>query len=158
MRSIEYMHLSRNQIDLIHPFAFRDLPNLKTLDLSRNHLDSWEFIENVGSLKILNLANNHFKHINLIFLQNIEQAILLENPWNCTWLIKAMAENHQMENIIFGLEYNEIIPEDAMQQIAEEIECKVYHTNETILKRIVFVQASGSEGCLNKAEKKVSVH
>ncbi|CAB1318757.1 unnamed protein product [Coregonus sp. 'balchen'] len=63
---LKYLDLSRNKIYLHHEHAFSELTELEVLDLSHNNHyfvvaglnHSLEFMENLGSLKVLNLSWN----------------------------------------------------------------------------------------------------
>lgn len=141
MRSIEIIHLSRNVINTIQPFTFANLSNLRSLDLSNNRLQSDVFLEKIATLRIINLAHNDFEHLNVKLLNNFKIAVLLNNQWNCSWLIKTMTEQFSSSNIIFGLKINNEFVEDIENPTAEEIECKDFRDslNDPVTRRLVFI-------------------
>lgn len=160
MTSIEIIHLSRNAIKTIQPFTFANLSNLRSLDLSNNRLQSDTFLENIATLRIINLAHNDFEHLNMKILHNFGIAVLLNNQWNCSWLIKTMTEQYSLSNTIFGLKINNDFIEDIESQTAEEIECKDFRDsfNNPVTRRLVFIRSNdGNNKCPKKLdpEKKV---
>lgn len=160
MTSIEIIYLNRNVIDTIQPFTFANLSNLRSLDLSNNRLQSDTFLENIVTLRSINLSHNDFEHLNVKLLNNFGIVILLNNQWNCSWLIKTMTKQFRSSNIIFGLKINnnEFV-EDNMSPMAEEIECKDFRDslNDPVLRRIVFILSNDDNKCPKKLdpEKKV---
>lgn len=159
MRSIEIIHLSRNAINTIQPFTFANLSNLLNLDLSNNRLQSDAFLENIATLRTINLAHNYFEHLDVKLLNNFGIAVLLNNQWNCSWLIKTMTEPFRSPNIIFGLLINNEFVEDIESPTAEEIECKDFRDSfsDPVTRRLVFILSNYGNKCPEKLdpEKKV---
>lgn len=156
MISIESVHMAGNRLESIESLTFSDLTKLKSLDLSHNLLKSDEFIEHIAPLRALNLANNHFQYINLTQLKHIEHVSLLNNHWNCSWITKSLISNQHGRNIIFGVDYNDIIDDNIEQRIGEEVDCMDYRNAETgfpLLKTIVFIHSNDGSDCSKKLEK-----
>lgn len=159
MTSMEIIHLSQNAINTIQPFTFSNLSNLRSLDLSNNRLQSDAFLENIATLQTINLTHNDFEHLNVKLLKNFGIAVLLNNQWNCSWLIKTMTQQFRSPNIIFGLKINSEFVEDVESLPAEEIECKDFRDslNAPVTRRIVFILSHNGNECPKKLdpEKKV---
>lgn len=126
--SIETINVSHNRLHSIQPFTFAELASLQTLDLSSNRLESGEFLES-AAFKVVDLRYNAYEHIDLSALGSIERLILSNNPWNCTWLLNAMANSdNTIANIRFGVEFSGEHDNNHTKSSIEEIEC-IDHRN-----------------------------
>lgn len=88
--NLEHINLSYNLIDEIQSNVFSNMMRLETIDLSNNKLSNENFLDEMTELKILNMSYNQLKYLNLSKLANVEEIVLIGNPWNCTWLIVEM--------------------------------------------------------------------
>lgn len=127
MASIQSINISHNQLNAIKRFTFTDLKTLKTLDLSSNHLEIDEFLDLAAPIKVIHLENNLYTKINLSTLNSIGKIYLNNNPWDCSWLLKALAnKEHLVTNIQFGYEFDGIEHTNASKPLVEEVECYDY--------------------------------
>lgn len=124
--SIEMINISHNRLNSIQHFTFTDLHSLQILDLSSNRLYTDEFL--AASINRVDLRNNVYEKINFKALNSIEQIFLGNNPWNCTWLLNAMAN---LENIVtdirFGMEFFDgTQSQNQTKSSIEELDCYDY--------------------------------
>lgn len=128
MRSIEVINASQNRLHSIQSFTFADLVSLNTLDLSSNRLHTDDFLNSVAPIHFVDLRHNAYQRIDLSALNTIDRIYLGNNPWNCTWLLNAMANaNHGNTVIRFGTEFlNDMQNENHTKSSIEEIECVDY--------------------------------
>lgn len=119
--------MSHNRLNSIQDLTFADLHSLQSLDLSSNRLHTDGFL--AASKNVVDLRNNAYETINLKALSSIQQIFLNNNPWNCTWLLKAMAN---LENIAthihFGVEFSDDSQSNPNQTKSsiEELDCYDY--------------------------------
>lgn len=102
IQEVERLNFSSNSITEIDTFAMQGLKKLVNIDLSHNELDSDKFLWPVFGLKVLNITHNNFKTINTSVLQDLMEAKLWSNPWECRWLVEEMLFS---SNIKFGRDY-----------------------------------------------------
>lgn len=157
MASIQTINISHNQLNAIKQFTFTDLSTLQTLDLSSNQLQSDEFLDLAAPIKVINLQNNRYKKINLTALNSVGKIYLNDNPWNCSWLLNALAnKEHLVTNIQFGHDFDGIEHENATIPMIEELECFDYRQSleHPTTRRIAII----NPGCQKEANtKKVSI-
>lgn len=132
MGTIQMINASQNRLNSIQPFTFADLVSLNTLDLSSNRLHTDDFLASAARINSIDLRNNAYEQIDLAALNSIERIFLAKNPWNCTWLLNAMANlDHVNTDIRFGLEVfdgaqNENRTTTTTSTSIEELECVDY--------------------------------
>ena len=103
LSELEHIDLSKNAIDEIQDDVFSHLRKLRTINLSENQLSTDNFLENVDTLKNLNMSHNQFENLNLSMFYHYHNVELNGNPWNCSWLIaEMMTVSHGIE---FGHNY-----------------------------------------------------
>lgn len=127
--SIETINASYNELNSIQPFTFADLKTLQTLDLSTNQLKADDFLEQAAPIKSIYLQNNNYHQINLSSFKTVENVYLNKNPWNCSWLLRALVKKeHLITNIQFGFEVDdyEHEHEHLTKPLTEEVECNDY--------------------------------
>lgn len=127
--SIETINISYNRLNSIQPFTFADLDSLHTLDLSSNRLHTDGFLGSAAPINVVDLRNNAYDQIDLSALSSIERIFLGNNPWNCTWLLNAMATNleHVATDIRFGLEFSDgMRTQNQTKSSIEELDCVDY--------------------------------
>ena len=110
------LYLRRNNIDFIHPFAFRGLKMLYKLDISNNKLTSVPSLEDVKStLRVLYLSLNYIKHIkdsyfdlcvNIKHIQlgfnKLTQFPSIQNIANSIAVFEVEVNNISKANFIYG--------------------------------------------------------
>lgn len=103
---IKMLNLSRNQIDDIDDNAFKTLNHLTSLDLSFNRLTNDGFLwPTTEQLQYLNMSNNNYKHVNMSLLHGLTIGEMLDNPWDCQWLVHEMIHASVNGVIHFGRDY-----------------------------------------------------
>lgn len=101
---LENFDASDNGIVDISSHVFDRLTQLKSINLAMNLLTTEEFLQPIGSLRYLNMANNRFVTLDLGMFFQFHNVELLGNPWSCTWLIEEMMS--ASEGIHFGKNYS----------------------------------------------------
>lgn len=125
MASIEALNISHNRLNSIQNLTFAELHALKTLDLSTNRLRTDEFLNSAATISLVDLRNNAYETIDFAALKSIEQILLANNPWNCTWLLNTMANlEHVTTDIRFGMEFSE--SQNRTKSTIEELDCYDY--------------------------------
>lgn len=158
MLSIESINVSQNSINLIQPFTFTDLKTLKNLDLSNNQLYSDNFLEQIISIESINLKNNQYSHIDLSLFKKIENINLLENPWNCTWLINHLLKSQKcLSKIKFGYDFNDVTYEPQITRKVEDVVCIDANDTSAVKRHLLVINDKQNQLCDNEknANKKV---
>lgn len=140
--AIESINISNNALDSIAQFTFTDLKTLKTLDLSTNQLKIYDFLVEAAPIRSIYLENNKYRDINISAFKMAAIVYLKNNPWNCTWLLRALAnKEHLVANIQFGFEMDYLKSENSMTSLAEEVQCFDYRQSldEPTIQRFVIM-------------------
>lgn len=127
--SIESINASHNELNSVQRFTFTDLKTLQTLDLSTNQLYADDFLEHAAPLKSIHVQSNAYHRINLSSFKTVDNVYLNKNPWNCSWLLKALAKKeHLITNVQFGFEVDDFEHEhdQLIKPLTEEVECYDY--------------------------------
>lgn len=90
LSTVKHINLSHNAIDGIETNVFSEMISIQTIDLSYNKLSNDSFLDGITELKTLIMAHNQFKYLNLSQLVDVDEVVLIGNPWNCTWLVVEM--------------------------------------------------------------------
>lgn len=157
VNSIESINISHNELNSIQPFTFSDLNNLETLDLASNQLQTDGFIEQAAAIKSIDLQNNQYHEMNLTSFKSIGNVYLNNNPWNCSWLMNALAKKeHLVSNVHVGFEFDGFIHENLTKPLIEEVECLDYRhsTKSPLIRKIVIFNLDCDTP---KNEKKVNI-
>lgn len=144
MASIESINVSHNELTSIQRLTFTDLKTLQTLDLSANRLQSDDFLELAAPIQMIHLQDNAYKMINLSTINSIGKMYLNNNPWNCTWLLNALAKKeHFIANIQFGTEVEGIEYGNGSKSLIEELDCYDYRHSieQPTTRRVIIVNA-----------------
>lgn len=154
LSSIESINMSHNELNSIQQFTFTDLKSLQKLDLASNKLQTDEFLEQAAPIKSIYLQNNQYHKMNLSAFKSVGNVYLNKNPWNCSWLLRALSKKeHLISNIQFGFEFDDFPQENLTKPLLQEVECLDYRqsTKWPLIRQIVIINAD----CAPKNEKKV---
>ncbi|KAK1173445.1 leucine-rich repeat-containing protein 3B-like [Huso huso] len=102
------LYLDSNQITSIPNEIFKDLHQLKVLNLSKNiigFVDERAFKGVAGTLQTLDLSDNQIKTVHKNAFSNLKaKAQIANNPWHCDCtlqqVLKSMASNHEPANSV----------------------------------------------------------
>lgn len=156
LTSIQSLDISHNELTSIQPFTFTDLKTLQTLNLSSNHLRTDDFLGRSTAIKLIDLQNNQYHQIRLSALKSIGNVNLKKNPWNCSWLLNALAKKeHSVSNIQFGFEFDDFGFENSDKLLVQDVYCLDYRQSldKPAIQKIIIVNPDCGAA---KNEKKVT--
>lgn len=153
LKAIESINFSHNELKSIQQFTFSDLKTLQTLDLASNQLHTDDFLEQAATIKSIDLQNNQYLEMNLSAFKTVGSVILNNNPWNCSWLVKALSKReHLVSNLQFGFEFDNFTNENLTKPLTQEVECHDYRQPTEVIRKIIIIN---SDCDAPKNEKKV---
>lgn len=153
---IQSLDISHNELTSIQPFTFTDLKTLQTLNLSSNHLRTDDFLGRSTAIKLIDLQNNQYHQIRLSAFKSVGNVNLKKNPWNCSWLLNALAKKeHLVSNIQFGFDFNDFGFENSNKLLVQDVYCFDFRQSldKPTIQKVIIVNTDCEAA---KNEKKVT--